>query len=131
MARCREGLLPDGTLSPRSSTHDVVVDVGAGDSDEMMFALNASDVAVVPVRPTDANEWTMTLMDGRIAEAMSGNPGLAAFALINLASANPRQPAAEETHRVLERGCSTMAVAGPRLCDRVAFQRAFAVGRTV
>ena len=110
---------------------DVVIDVGAGDSDEMGVALAASDCAVIPVRPTAADVWTMTLMDGRIAEAMSGNPGLAAWALINLASANPRQPAAEETRRVLERGCSAMQVAGPVLCDRVAFQRAFAVGRTV
>ncbi|MYA61450.1 MAG: AAA family ATPase [Dehalococcoidia bacterium] len=77
-----------------SRYHDVVIDVGAGDSDEMGVALAASDCAVIPVRPTAADVWTMTLMDGRIAEAMSGNPGLAAWALINLASTNPRQPAA-------------------------------------
>ena len=114
-----------------SQYDDVVVDVGAGDSDEITLALTASDCAVVPVRPTAADVWTMTLMDSRIAEAMSGNPCLKAFALINLASTNPRQPAAEETRRVLEQGCSAMEVAGPTLCDRVAFQRAFAIGRTV
>ena len=119
-------------LQTRTAQYDdVVIDVGAGDSDEMTLALTASDCAVVPVRPTAADVWTMTLMDGRIAEAMSGNTGLAAWALINLASANPRQPAAEETRRVLELGCSAMRVADPVLCDRVAFQRAFSVGRTV
>lgn len=119
-------------LQTRVSRYDdVVIDVGAGDSDEMGVALAASDCAVIPVRPTAADVWTMTLMDGRIAEAMSGNPGLAAWALVNLASTNPRQPAAEETRRVLEQGCSAMRVAGPVLCDRVAFQRAFAEGRTV
>ncbi len=114
-----------------SQYDDVVIDVGAGDSDEMEIALAASDCAVVPVRPAASDVWTMTLMDGRIAEAMSANPGLAAWALINLASTNPRQPAAEETRRSLERGCSAMRVAGPVICDRVAFQRAFSVGRTV
>lgn len=103
---------------------DVVIDVGTGDSDEMTFALAASDCADVPVRPTAADVWTMTLMDSRIAEAIPGNPGLRAFELINLASTNPRQPAAEETRRVLEQGCSAMEVSGPTLCDRVAFQRA-------
>ncbi len=115
-------------LQARVSRYD---DVGDSDSDEIAFTLDASDVAVVPVRPTAADVRTMTLMDGRITEAISGNPGLAAFALINLASTNPRQPAAEGTRRVLERGCSAMAVAGPTLCELVAFQRAFAVGRTV
>ena len=75
--------------------------------------------------------WTMTLMDGRIAEAAVDNPGLRAFALINLASSNPRQSAMEETRLVLEQGCSAMEVAEPTLCDRVAFQRPFAIGRTV
>ena len=119
-------------LQNRTSLYDdVVVDVGAGDGEEMTVALGDSDVAVIPVRPTAADVWTMTLMDSRVSEARANNPGLRAWALINQASTNPRQPAAAETREVLSRGCVAIKVAPAALCDRVAFQRAFAVGRTV
>ena len=114
-----------------SDYDDVVIDVGAGDSDEMSTALSLSDCAVVPVRPTAADVWTMTLMDSRIGEAKLANPDLHAWALINQASTNPRHPAATQTQEVLAQGCASMDVAGPVLCDRVAFQRAFSEGQTV
>ena len=114
-----------------SDYDDVVIDVGAGDSDEMSTALSLSDCAVVPVRPTAADVWTMTLMDSRIGEAQMANPDLHAWALINQASTNPRNPAATQTQEVLAQGCASMDVAAPILYDRVAFQRAFAQGQTV
>ena len=123
--------LPRYIRSRASAYDDVVIDVGAGDSDEMTAALSLSDRAVIPVRPTAADVWTMTLMDGRVAEARMDNPDLQAWALINQASTNPRHPAAEQTRGVLIEGCTAMGVADPVLRDRVAFQRAFAEGRTV
>ena len=119
-------------LRTRASVYDdVVIDVGAGDTDEMSAALRASDCAIVPVRPTAVDVWTMTLMDSRIDEARLDNQGLRAWALINQASTNPRNPAAGETRRVLSEGCAALSVAGPVLRDRVAFQRAYSSGRTV
>ena len=110
---------------------DVVVDVGAGDGDEMEIALLMAECVVVPVRPTAADVWTMTLVDGRIAAASGRNRGLRAWALINQVSPNPRHTAAAETREVLKSGCAFMSVAEPVLCDRVAFQRAYSEGRTV
>ena len=119
-------------LRSRASAYDdVVIDVGAGDTDEMAAALQASDCAIVPVRPAAVDVWTMTLMDSRIGEAKGDNPGLRALALINQASTNPRHPASEQTRAVLGQGCVELRVAGPVLCDRVAFQRAYAEGKTV
>ena len=114
-----------------SDYNDVVIDVGAGDSDEMSSSLRASDRAIVPVRPTAADVWTMTLMDNRIGEALLDNPDLLAWGLINQASTHPRHPAAVQTREILTEGCAAMAIAEPILCDRVAFQRAFSEGRTV
>ena len=110
---------------------DVVIDVGAGDSGEMEIALLATDCVIVPVRPTAADVWTMTLVDGRVREAARRNQGLRAWALINQVSPNPRHTAAAETREVLEDGCDFLDVAEPVLCDRVAFQRAYSEGRTV
>ena len=55
---------------------DVVVDVGAGDGDEMEIALLMAECVVVPVRPTAADVWTMTLVDGRIARCIWGVTGV-------------------------------------------------------
>ena len=86
-----------------SDYDDVVIDVGAGDSDEMSTALSLSDCAVVPVRPTAADVWTMTLMDSRIGEAQLANPDLHAWALINQASTNPRNRLLRRHRRYLRR----------------------------
>ena len=119
-------------LQTRISRYDdVVVDVGAGDGDEMETALLMAECVVVPVRPTAADVWTMTLVDGRIAAASRRNRDLRAWALLNQVSPNPRHTAAAETREVLESGCAFMSVAEPVLCDRVAFQRAYSEGRTV
>lgn len=119
-------------LNTRVSRYDdVVIDVGAGDSDEMEHALRAADCVIVPVRPTAADVWTMGLVDARIGEALQDNPGLKAWTLINQVSPNPRHAAAGETREVLDAGCAFMSVAEPVLCDRVAFQRAYSEGRTV
>ena len=97
----------------------------------MEIALLMADCVVVPVRPTAADVWTMALVDSRIAAASRRNRGLRAWALINQVSPNPRHTAAAETREVLKSGCAFMNVAGPVLCDRVAFQRAYSEGRTV
>ena len=78
---------------PRVLYDDIVVDVGAGDGPNLDTALRHADCAVVPVRPTGVDMYTMQLMDLRVAEARETNPGLRAVALINQASANPRHQA--------------------------------------
>ncbi len=42
-----------------------------------------ADCAVVPIRPTGVDMYTMQLMDFRVAEARETNPGFRAVALIN------------------------------------------------
>ena len=109
----------------------MIIDVGAGDTDEMAVALGASDCAIVPVRPTAVDVWTMTLMDNRIGEARSNNPGLVAWVADQPGIHQPQAPGLRTDPCCSRRGCTELSVAGPVLCDRVAFQRAYAEGKTV
>ena len=52
---------------------DVIVDIGAGDSDEMSAALEVADCAITPVRPSGIDVWTMGLMDARMSDAQLEN----------------------------------------------------------
>ena len=68
---------------------DVIVDIGAGDSDEMSAALEVADCAITPVRPSGIDVWTMGLMDARMLDAQLENENLRCWAIINCASTHP------------------------------------------
>ena len=112
-----------------SGYDDVVIDTGAGDGSEMETALRAADCVLAPLQPTGVDVWTAGLVDGRVAEALSRNPDLQAWALFNRAPTNPRNRDEEEARVALE-GCAALRVADIRVCDRVAFQRALTSGMT-
>ena len=113
-----------------SGYDDVVIDTGAGDGSEMETALRAADCVLAPLQPTGVDVWTAGLVDGRVAEALSRNPDLRAWALFNRAPTNPRNRDEAEARIALE-GCVALRVADISVCDRVAFQRALTSGMTV
>ena len=119
-------------LRTRTMQHDdVIIDVGAGVTDDLIEAMAAADCVVVPVQPTGMDVWTMTLIDHHVGEALSARPEKRALAVINRASANPRHLAATQTRSALVAGCRHMRPVEEMLCDRVAFQRAYTAGQTV
>lgn len=110
---------------------DVVVDLGPRAGVEMADSLAIADVAVIPVRPCAFDVYTMRLVDNLVKEARAGNPSLRALALINQASTNHLSQEAQQTRDVILAGCSGMEVAESVVGNRVAFQRASSMGRTV
>ena len=119
-------------LRTRTMQHDdVIVDVGAGVTDDLIEAMDAADCVVVPVQPTGMDVWTMALIDHHLGEALSAQPDKRALAVINRASANPRHLAARQTRSALVAGCKHMQPIDEMLCERVAFQRAYTAGQTV
>ena len=119
-------------LRTRTMQHDdVIIDVGAGVTDDLIEAMNAADCVVVPVQPTGMDVWTMALIDHHVGEAFTLRPDKRALAVINRASANPRHQGASQTRRALITGCKYMQPIVEMLCERVAFQRAYTAGQTV
>ena len=117
--------------APRALHDDIVIDVGAGDGPSLDTALQGADCAVIPVRPTGVDMYTMQLMDHRVAEARELNPRLRALALINQASTNPRHRALGVAIETLREGSRNLTVADTVLRDRVAYQRSHTLGQTV
>ncbi len=116
---------------PRVLYDDIVVDVGAGDGPNLDTALLHADCAVVPVRPTGVDMYTMQLMDTRVAEARDTNPNLRALALINQASANPRHQALGLAVESLRVGSENLVIADTVVGERVVYQRSHMLGQTV
>ena len=113
---------------PRILYDDIVIDVGAGDGPNLDTALLYADCAVVPLRPTGVDMYTMQLMDTRVSEARAGNPGLRAIALINQASANPRHQALGTAVESLRAGSEKpgrrrYCCAGPRRISTLTYAR--------
>ena len=119
-------------LRTRTMQHDdVIIDVGAGVTDDLIEAMAAADCVVVPVQPTGMDVWTMALIDHHVGEAITARPNKRALAVVNRASANPRHLAATQTRSALLSGCKHMRPIDEMLCERVAFQRAYTAGQTV
>lgn len=119
-------------LRTRTMQHeDIIIDVGAGVTDDLIEAMDAADCVVVPVQPTGMDVWTMALIDQHVGEAVTAQPDKRALAVINRASANPRHLGATQTRSALLSGCKHMRPIDEMLCERVAFQRAYTAGQTV
>lgn len=108
---------------------DIIVDIGAGDSDEMSAALEVAECAITPVRPSGIDVWTMGLMDSRIMGAQEVNPDLRCWAVINCGSTHPSSPDVAHVREALV-GASTLQVADTVIRQRVVFQRAVTAGLT-
>ena len=109
---------------------DLVVDIGAGDSDEMSAALELADCAITPVRPSGIDVWTMGLMDARVAQAKQLNVQLKSWAVINCASTHPSSKDVDSAREALK-SVESLGVADTAIRQRVVFQRAVAGGLTV
>ena len=110
---------------------DVIIDLGQGDSEEMDAALAVATCVIVPVRPTAVDIRTIGLIDVRVEEAQDVNPTLRGLVILNQVSPNPRHRAAQDAREALDAGCVALNVAAVAVCDRVGFQRAYALGRTI
>ena len=110
---------------------DVIVDVASGDSMELQSALSIAQVAILPVQPSAADVWTIGHMDWRVEDALVVNDELAAFAVINKASPNPRAKDADRARQGLSEAKAISVGDCPTVHERMVFKRAIEQGRTV
>ncbi len=109
---------------------DVIVDIGRGNTQELRSAMTVADILCVPFRATQDDIWSLPTVQGLVEQVRAINPNLKAYAVINLASPNPRIP---ETQRAID--ClddfPDIAFSGVVIRERIAFSRAMALGLSV
>ena len=109
---------------------EVIIDTGGRDSEEMRSAILASDLVLVPFRPSQFDVWGLDRMTDLLSEALALKPGLKGMAVINLANPNPRVVDTEQAKSFLAGG-QGMDPADTVVCDRVSFGRAALSGLAV
>ena len=109
---------------------DIIVDSGGRDSIELRSALLVSNVAVIPMRATQFDLWTISRLSKLIEEVSQVNENLKVNLIINAASTNPVVKEVEEAGSYL----STFEKVGifkTVIRERIAFHKAAAEGLAV
>jgi chromosome partitioning protein len=115
-------------LAPRYD--DVIIDVAAGDSQDLEDVLRVAERVLIPVQPAGLDVWTLGLLDDRVAEAQAVNPSLTAFVVLNRASPNPRDRDTHDAQQAMA-ACVHLRVAPVVIRERVAIKRAAPAGLSV
>lgn len=76
--------------------HNVWVDVGGHDSEEMRSAMLAGDLLLVPIRPAQLDVWSLPRILEIVGQAQSFNEKLQYFFVVNGAHTSPNVKDADE-----------------------------------
>lgn len=78
----------DRACEARDRGHDVVLDVGGRDAEQLRVAMSVADVLIMPIEPAQFDLFSAKRMTKRVAECRRWNPKLRAFFFINCAETN-------------------------------------------
>lgn len=109
---------------------DVIVDIGRGNTQELRSAMTVAEILCVPFRPSQDDMWSLPTVQKLVEQVRAINPNLKAYAVINLASPNPRIP---ETQMAIDclKDFPDIVFSGVVIRERIAFSRAMALGLSV
>lgn len=108
----------------------VVIDVGGQASRALGASLLCSDKIYMPVRPSQADLWTLDKMEQLVDNALGVNPNLRAYAFINQA---PTHPTIQETNLAKSylSGFENIKLSNCVVSERKAFRDAMLKGLSV
>lgn len=110
---------------------DVIVDAGGRDSIEFRAALLSADKALIPMRATQFDLWTLSRMNRLIDEVKIVNEFLEVFMVLNAASTHPNEKETNNAVTFLEEFPNLKLMRQQVIRERIAFHRAAAEGRSV
>lgn len=108
----------------------IVVDCGGRDSIEFRSALLAADKAIIPMRSTQFDLWTLSRFSKILAEVRLINEHLQVGLVLNAANTNPAVKEHEEARNYIKE-FDSIKLFTTVIRDRIAFHKAAAEGRAV
>ena len=114
----------------KNKYNNIVVDCGGRDSIEFRASLLAADKAIIPMRSTQFDLWTLSRFSKILAEVMLINEHLQVYLVLNAANTNPVVKEHEEASDYIT-SFSSITLLKTIIRDRIAFHKAAAEGRSV
>jgi chromosome partitioning protein len=116
----------------KSKFKDIIIDTGGRDSIELRASLLVADIAVIPLRPSQFDLWTLAKINNLIGEVRQINMGLRVLICLNQAPTNPAIKEIEDAKNFfLGSEFEHIKLASSTLCERVAFRKVAISGMTV
>ena len=109
---------------------DLVVDSGGRDSVELRAAMLAADIAIIPMRATQFDLWTISRLSKLVEEVKQVNEKLTTYLMINAASTNPSVKEVDDAEEYLS-NFQHLKMLKSVVRERIAFHKAAADGLSV
>jgi chromosome partitioning protein len=111
---------------------NIVIDTGGRDTVEMRAGLLISDIAIIPLRPSQFDLWTLSKFNLLVGEVKSVNPRLRVMIFLNQIKPNPAMKEAEQAREFFNASeFENLTLADSVIYDRIVFSRAAREGKTV
>ena len=116
--------LRNDIIALRKKYEDVIIDTGGQDSLELRASLLAADVALMPLRPSQFDLWTLARLDKLIGEIKTVNERLKVLICFNQASTNPQVSETDDARKYFNEACfEHMALANTTIYERISYRK--------
>lgn len=111
---------------------NIILDTGGRDSFELRAGLSVADVAIIPLRPSQFDLWTLAKFNDLVSEIKTVNPNLRTYICLNQTPTNPVMKEADKASEFFNSSdFEHIQLAKSRIGHRIAFQSVAAKGKTV
>jgi chromosome partitioning protein len=123
-------IYPD-LMADREAHDTVIVDVGGKQSPEIVFAVGACDVLVLPVRAGQFDVWSLTAMAQMVSEMRASGKTFRVVPVMNALPANANSSLTARLQDELEKLTEIFSAPKVRIVERVAYVNAAIAGKGV
>jgi chromosome partitioning protein len=125
------GQIYSDLMAEKESTDTVIVDVGGKHSPELVFAVGACDVLILPVRAGQFDVWSLTAMCQMVSEMHASGKTFRVLPIMNAISPNAGSSLTQGLRGELDRLKQHFPVEPIQIVQRDAFSWAAAEGKGV
>lgn len=116
----------------KNKYRNILIDTGGRDAIELRAGLLVANVAVIPLRPSQFDLWTLAKLNDMVGEIKDINPSLRAIVCLNQVHTNPRIKESELAKEFFESSdFKNIKLASTIIYERVAYRKVAAQGMTI
>lgn len=125
------GQIYSDLIADRAAHDTVIVDVGGKQSPEIVFAVGACDVLVLPVRAGQFDVWSLTAMAQMVSEMRAGGKTFRVVPVMNAIPPNENSSLTARLQNELKKLTEVFSAPKVQIVERVAYVNAAIAGKGV